>query len=58
MTSEVEEKAAHMSPQSGTSPQCTDSALYKRMTIVMHTVIFLYSGAFWIQVGVLPVSAV
>ena len=57
MKSKVEEEGAHMSPQ-GTSPQSTDNTLYKRMTIVTHTVIFLYSAAFWIQVGVLPVSGV
>ena len=38
------------------SGSLVDSPLYRRMTIVMHTVIFLYSAAFWIQVGVLPVS--
>ena len=32
------------------------SPLYRKMTIVMHIVIFLYSAAFWIQVGVMPVS--
>jgi hypothetical protein len=30
--------------------------LYRRMTIVMHGIIFLYAAAFWIQTGVLPVS--
>ena len=53
----IEAKEAHMSPQD-TSLLITDHALYKRMTLVMHAVIFLYSAAFWIQVGVLPVSAV
>lgn len=32
------------------------SPLYRKMTIVMHVVIFLYAAAFWIQTGVLPVS--
>ena len=30
--------------------------LYRRMTVVMHVIIFLYAAAFWIQTGVLPVS--
>lgn len=33
-----------------------DSPLYRRMSAVMHVLIFLYSTAFWVQVGVLPVS--
>lgn len=37
-------------------PPPNKSPLYKRMTIVMHCIIFLYAAAFWIQTGVLPVS--
>ena len=33
------------------------SPLYRRMSVVTSMVIFLYSAAFWIQVGVMPVSA-
>ena len=33
-----------------------NSPLYNRMSIVCHVVIFLYAAAFWIQVGVFPVS--
>lgn len=33
------------------------SPLFRRMSVVTSTVIFLYSAAFWIQVGVMPVSA-
>ena len=33
-----------------------DSPLYQRMAVVCHAVIILYSAAFWIQVGVMPVS--
>ena len=32
------------------------SPLYRRMSVVTSMVIFLYSAAFWIQVGVMPVS--
>ena len=32
------------------------SPLYKRMSIVTHFLIFLYATAFWVQVGVMPVS--
>ena len=49
--------SGEMSSQSS-SAQLVDSPLYRRMTVVMHTVIFLYSAAFWIQVGVLPVSQI
>ena len=34
-----------------------DRSLYNRMSVVTHIVIVLYSTAFWIQTGVLPVSA-
>lgn len=34
-----------------------DHSLYNRMSIVTHVVIVLYSTSFWIQTGVLPVSA-
>lgn len=30
------------------------SALYRRMAVVMHVIIFLYAASFWIQTGVLP----
>ena len=49
--------SGEMSSQSS-SAQLADSPLYRRMTVIMHTVIFLYSAAFWIQVGVLPVSQI
>ena len=45
-------------PSQSSSAQLIDTSLYRRMTVVMHTVIFLYSAAFWIQVGVLPVRQV
>ena len=32
------------------------SPLFKKMSLVTSAVIFLYSAAFWIQVGVMPVS--
>ena len=32
------------------------SPLYRKMSIVTHTVIFLYATAFWIQIGAMPVS--
>ena len=32
------------------------SPLFKKMSVVTSAVIFLYSAAFWIQVGVMPVS--
>ena len=34
-----------------------NSPLYSRMSVVCHVVIFLYAAAFWIQVGVFPVSS-
>lgn len=34
-----------------------DRSLYNRMSVVTHVVIVLYSTAFWIQTGALPVSA-
>ena len=43
-------------PRSPTREAGTQSALYKRMTVVMHCIIFLYAAAFWIQIGVMPVS--
>ena len=54
MEPEAETGGTKMSSKS--SSVLPDSPLYKRMTVVMHSVIFLYSTAFWIQVGVLPVS--
>ena len=32
-----------------------NSPLFKRMTAVMHVIIFLYSAAFWVQTNVFPV---
>ena len=40
------------------APVGTASPLYKRMTVVMHFIIFLYAAAFWIQIGVLPVRKI
>lgn len=34
------------------------SPLFKKMSVVTSAVIFLYSAAFWIQVGVMPVSVI
>ena len=34
-----------------------NSPLYKRLSVTMHVLIFLYAAAFWIQTGVFPVSA-
>lgn len=33
-----------------------NSPLFKRMTAVMHVIIFLYSTAFWVQTNVFPVG--
>ena len=33
-----------------------NSPLFKRMTMVMHVVIFFYSACFWIQTNAFPVS--
>ena len=33
-----------------------NTALYTRMSRACHVMMFLYSTAFWIQVGVYPVS--
>ena len=33
-----------------------NSPLYRRMSVTMHLLIFLYAAAFWIQTGVFPVS--
>ena len=33
-----------------------NSPLFKRMTAVMHVIIFLYSAAFWVQTNVFPVG--
>jgi len=30
--------------------------LYTKMTMLMYIIVFLYSGCYWIQIGVLPVS--
>lgn len=52
--SEVEESGVKMIQEEKPPPDQTPS--YKKMTIVMHVIIFLYAAAFWIQTGVLPVS--
>jgi hypothetical protein len=33
-----------------------NSPLFKKMTMVMHAVIFFYSACFWIQTNAFPVS--
>lgn len=37
-------------------PPKDNSPLFKRMTAVMHVIIFLYSAAFWVQTNVFPVG--
>lgn len=37
-------------------PTKDNSPLFKRMTAVMHVIIFLYSAAFWVQTNVFPVG--
>lgn len=38
----------------GVTREVQHSPLYRKMTIVTHSVIFLYATAFWIQVGAMP----
>ena len=40
----------------GPPSDSASSPLYKKMAIVTHSIIFIYSAAFWIQIGVMPVS--
>ncbi len=35
-----------------------NTSLYTRMTYVCHVLMFLYGAAFWIQIGVFPVSSI
>lgn len=44
-----------LEPNPSSSPK-DNSPLFKRMTAVMHVIIFLYSAAFWVQTNVFPVG--